>query len=55
MSLEDMRVYLTNPNREIIAERVLFRDNGWLGVNKDGDAWAYYPPQRVKSVLPNGD
>ena len=54
MSLENKRVYLTNPNREIEAERVLLHDNGWCGV-RESDEWAYYPPQRVKSVLPNDD
>lgn len=35
---------------EVEAERVKFKDGGWLGV-RAGDGWVYYPPDAVARVV----
>jgi len=51
--IDDATVTFTN-GKSVDVERVKFKDSGFVGVRMS-DGWAYYPPQRVKSVLPNDD
>lgn len=47
--IEDATVSLSNGN-EIDADKVKFKDNGWLGVRGEG-GWVYYPPRQIGRVI----
>lgn len=47
--IEDATVRFSNGN-DVDAERVKFKNGGWIGV-RAGDGWAYYPPDAVSRVV----
>lgn len=51
--IEDATVRLSNSS-EVEADRVKFKNGGWLGVRAD-DGWIYYPPSAVDRVVSEGD
>lgn len=46
-------VYFANGD-DVSAERVTFKEGGWIGVRAD-DGWIYYPPHAVDSVASRDD
>ena len=47
--INDVVVRFTNGN-DVDAERVKFKDGGWVGV-RGTDGWVYYPPQHIDRIV----
>lgn len=51
--IDDATVRFINGN-EVDAERVKFKDGGWVAVRAD-DGWVYYPPDKIARVVSRDD
>ena len=52
--INDATVQFTNGNT-VDAERVKFKDGGWVGV-RGTDGWVYYPPNHIDRIVnPDAD
>jgi len=47
--IEDVTVWFSN-GKHVDADRVKFKDGGWLALNA-GDGWVYYPPRSIGRVV----
>lgn len=46
-----------NDGSSIDVDRVMFKDNGWIGYNDDGNepiSWEYHPPNQIRYVASHG-
>jgi len=46
--IENATVYLDNGI--VSAEKVKFKDNGWIGVRENTTDWVYYPAHKVERI-----
>jgi len=47
--IENVEVWFSNGNR-VNAERVKFKDGGWIGVCAN-DGWVYYPDHQISRIV----
>ena len=52
--INDVTVRFTNGN-DVDAQRVKFKEGGWVGV-RGTDGWVYYPPSHIDRIVnPDSD